>query len=476
MTTGVTVRVTTQPSPQAAMRMTPARETPHGVRYAVELDCPGASVRLCAYLLPAAAWMLIPRGALDAGAIDGPGGDPAFILSSVLRMLEGETRRRDWPARGAYLQAAGEQASQCVRFVPFPAHGREWAPPPWPVAAAARSYLRAVRTALAGTAAGSAQSEAAPTPPRHGCQSSGYGPEWSDEFRCVVLLPGSAAEVLARQSALPAGLRRLVARNGYLLSNGEPVTLRTNVSAGDRLTVLVPAGKSSISPEPGELEVIYSDPDLLVVNKPARMLTHPARAERGGTLANRVAGYLARMGEPAIARPVGRLDRGVSGLVIFARTRYAHAALAAERRGHELSREYLAITGRPQLGGSRAGRASSVPVTSPPFDANRYNQPRKASTKWRFLAVWRGACLVLARPETGRTHQIRQHLAAAAMPLLGDTLYGGDCSHISRPALHAWRVRFRHPVDGREFTIYAPLAADMRRLAARIAGASGFRR
>ncbi|MDP2873565.1 MAG: RluA family pseudouridine synthase [Bacillota bacterium] len=271
---------------------------------------------------------------------------------------------------------------------------------------------------------------------------------------------------------MPRALSRQIMRCGYLLCNGQPVTVRQAVSEGDRLTVLLPAADSNVAPERGPLSVLYEDSDLLVVNKPPGQLIHPARAEARGTLANLVAGHLADAGAPATPRPVGRLDRGVSGLSIWARTRYAHAVLAAERASGQLTREYLAITGPGDS--RRAAGVTSERVASPSFDPARYTVPRPARTLWRVLARWPGGNLVLVKPETGRTHQIRQHLASIGLPLYGDTLYGGDArTGIRRPALHAWRAGLHQPVDGRLLCVRAPLPPDMRRLAGLLAAAGG---
>lgn len=473
-----------------AIRVLGSWHTTFGDRHVLELGYPGSGLRLCVYAMPPAGWVLMTRPALNAAlsSIDDSGW--ADVWRSVRGMLAGCARRRDWPARGAYIQGVAAKdlvevsiqpvppwgmpqggspgsSSRRLWFLPFSKDGRDQElVPPYPVAAAALASLRAVRAASSGRAGA--------IPPASGKASlapSAYGPCWCDEYRCTAGAPGTAGGVLARQARMHSGLRRRVARSGYLLCNGQPLTFRAAVDAGECLTVLAPSGSSTVRPEQGPLEIMYSDRDLLVVNKPAGMLTHPARAERSGTLANLVAGYLAGTGEPSIARPVGRLDRGVSGLVVFARTGYAHAALAADRVGNRYTREYIAVAGPPRTGHTMSG-ASIAPVKSPPFDAGRYDEPREAGTRWRPLAVWPGGSLLLVRPETGRTHQIRQHLAAAGMPLVGDTLYGSPSGLINRPALHSWRVRLPHPVDGRELTISAPLPADIRHLAARLAQAA----
>jgi 23S rRNA pseudouridine1911/1915/1917 synthase len=454
--------------------------TEHGTRYVGQVRHAGLAWCFCCYGLPAAGWLLVPRA-----------GCTALLIKFLSRLLSGQARRSEWPSRGIYMTfqpPAGVHALvvptwalphggvRSLWFIPFDRdHAPQQRVPPPEVTAAAWTSLKAVRRRLSRRLTASLDCGGVAGPAVMGtaqalANPSAGGPGWCDEYRCRVLRNGTVAGVLAQQARMPRGLRRQVARNGYLLLNGHPVTARHAAVAGDYLAVLLPAAASSVEPEAGQLTLLYEDRDLLVVNKASGVLTHPARGENHGTLANIVLGHLSRGGQGTTPRPVGRLDRGVSGLVVWARTRYAHGALASQRAAGLLVRDYIAVTGPPPIRDSSRSESSDSDsaVVSPPFDAARYREPRPAETSWKLLASWRGGRLMLVRPATGRTHQIRQHLAGAGQPLHGDSLYGGSCQGIERPALHAWRVRLRHPVEGRLLDIRAPLPADIKRLLAKL--------
>ncbi|OGS70469.1 MAG: hypothetical protein A2Y96_00715 [Firmicutes bacterium RBG_13_65_8] len=387
----------------------------------------------------------------------------AVTHSQLSRLLEGEVRRRNWPARGYLvdeqppLGVASARVGASLWYVPFrriPA-GRDAGPlpPPPEVVAAA---LDAVAEMYEG---------AGRVPPRPSRFCPGVRQGWDDEYRATLDEPCTAAGAM-RRAGFSKGLMRTVMRSGYILSDGRPVTASAPLAAGVRLRVLAPAGPpGTVVPQPGGLDVIYEDDDILVVNKPAGLLMHPARQAGELTLAGLVAGRFAGQGRPSTPRAVGRLDRGTSGLVVFARTRFAQESLARARRDGIAAKEYVALTA-PDKAGHRPGQrfAETRPIQSPPFDRNRYGEPRAARTDFRVLRGWARGALVLASPETGRTHQVRQHLAAAGMPLHGDPVYGGPPGPIGRPALHLWRLRFSHPVTGEHLSLRAPLPEDMRRL------------
>jgi RluA family pseudouridine synthase len=399
--------------------------------------------------------------------------EDAFAHRQVSRLLEGEARRRNWPARGYLVDARPPGGITAARvgpslwFVPFrPAPDgldlKPLAPPHEVVAAALDSvedgYECAAPQRLLRRLAGSQ------LPEIYAVVRQG----WDDEYRTTLDEPCTAAKAM-RRAGFSRGLMRTVMRSGYILSDGNPVTADVPLAAGVRLRVLAPAGPpSSVGPEPGKLDLVYEDDDILVVNKPAGLLIHPGRQAGEPTLAGLAAGRFARQGRPSTPRAIGRLDRGTSGLVVFARTRFAQEALARAWHGGQASKEYLALTA-PDGAEHRPGQGfvETRPIQSPPFDRNRYREPRAARTAFRVLRGWAPGALVAASPETGRTHQVRQHLAAAGMPLYGDRIYGGPPGAIGRPALHLWRLRFGHPVTGEHLSLRAPLPEDMRRLVSR---------
>ncbi|HEX2033521.1 MAG TPA: RluA family pseudouridine synthase [Chloroflexota bacterium] len=289
--------------------------------------------------------------------------------------------------------------------------------------------------------------------------------------------------------------RARIWRSGGVTVGGTPVPAQhIHCFPGDVVEAWYPEATSRVQPEPQlPLAVLYEDRWLLAVDKPAGQLSHPARREQHGTVANAVAArYRLQDGSaPEPVRLVHRLDRDTSGVLLFARTSAAARALARQRARGILVREYLAlVAGRPASRGEielplgpDPGHGARRKVYGPPSPLpQREGEPacavvpdpaavaagagvQAASTLYQVVQYGQGAALVAARLRTGRTHQLRAHLAAIGHPLLGDDLYGGQpWPGLRRQALHAWRTRLRHPVTGATLTIVAPLAPDLRRV------------
>ncbi|BDG60961.1 RluA family pseudouridine synthase [Caldinitratiruptor microaerophilus] len=275
--------------------------------------------------------------------------------------------------------------------------------------------------------------------------------------------------LLRRRFRVTSTLLRRVRHHGRVLVDGEPRRVVDPVPAGAEVVVLVEEEASpGVAPEPLPLEVVHEDADLLVVNKPPGQVVHPTRGVCGGTLANAAVHYLASRGEPAPVHPVNRLDRGTSGLVVFAKNAWAHAALAGR-----LERVYLAVA---------SGRIEADALTidqpigrDPDHPVRRRVDPagQPAVTRVRAVSRWPAATLCEVTLETGRTHQIRVHLAWAGHPLLGDALYGGPTDRLARPALHAWRVRFVHPRNRTLLSLEVPPPPDFQALLAALGAPEG---
>ena len=269
-------------------------------------------------------------------------------------------------------------------------------------------------------------------------------------------------------AALDASLSRSaagrLARAGLVTVNGRRASPADAVGEGDRIEYGVPE-PTPLEPvgEAIALPVLYEDQDFVVVDKPAGMVVHPAVGHRSGTL---VHALLGRGGEWSTAggagRPgiVHRLDRGTSGLILAARNDQAHRALAAQLADRTLSRTYLAIV---------EGGLSGAGVLDGPIGRDPANRLRMAvveggrAARTRYEAVERrgGHTLVRCELETGRTHQVRVHLAALGHPVAGDDLYGRRRpDDPARPLLHAWRLRLRHPRTGEQMSFESPLPAD----------------
>ncbi len=211
--------------------------------------------------------------------------------------------------------------------------------------------------------------------------------------------------------------------------------------------------------------IVFSDDELAVVDKPAGLVVHPAPSHRGPTLVSELEDLLGGGGDPERPGIVHRLDKGTSGLLVVARTDAAHAALQAQVRARDVDRIYLALAG-----GRLASRTGTI--DAPIGRAGRRRQrmavagaaSREARTHFSVLELLAADTYLEARLETGRTHQIRAHFAAIGHPLTGDETYGGSARYgLERQFLHAHRLAFDHPVDGRRLEFDSPLPADLER-------------
>jgi 23S rRNA pseudouridine1911/1915/1917 synthase len=238
-------------------------------------------------------------------------------------------------------------------------------------------------------------------------------------------------------------------RGHLVLLNGKPADPADKVAEGDVIDVEVPeAFAADPAAEPIPLEIVFEDEDIAIVNKPAGMVVHPAPGHYSGTLVHALLGRGGTWSASGgVTRPgiVHRLDKGTSGLIVVARNDASHRALASQLEDRSLSRTYLAIVrGRIK---DDAGELEG-PIGRHPKERKRMavvSGGRYART--RYVVVERKGTHTLLRCEldTGRTHQIRVHLAAFGHPVAGDTEYGGREAGLERPMLHAWRLRLRHP-------------------------------
>ena len=225
------------------------------------------------------------------------------------------------------------------------------------------------------------------------------------------------------------------------------------VAAGEVVEVEPGAGAPPAGePAPG-FEVVYEDPDLMVVDKPAGLVTHPAPGHHGPTLAEELRGRAAGGPDPERAGIVHRLDRDTSGLLVVAKTEEAHAALAKQLKAREVTREYLAlVSGQPDSESGTIDAPLGRDRTRRTVVSTRSDRPRTAVTRFEVIERLPTTALLRVRLETGRTHQIRAHLAAIGHPVCGDRQYGGRaCGKalgLTRQFLHAQKLMFRHPQSG----------------------------
>ncbi len=277
---------------------------------------------------------------------------------------------------------------------------------------------------------------------------------------------------------------------GHVRLDGRGAQPATRLRAGQSIEVCVPpAAPAEPQPEPIPLAIVHEDGRLLVVDKPAGLIVHPGAGAARGTLVNALLHHVKDLsGVGGVLRPgiVHRLDRGTSGLLLVAKDDETHRALARQFAGREVEKEYLALVhGVP----GRSHGEIDAPIGRHPVQRKKMSvgapRGRPARTSWRLEEAFDGAALLRVRIHTGRTHQIRVHLASIGHPLVGDAVYGGartpGCQRASareavrsfgRPALHAARLAFTHPGTGERVVFSSALPEDLAALVARLREAS----
>jgi 23S rRNA pseudouridine1911/1915/1917 synthase len=288
-------------------------------------------------------------------------------------------------------------------------------------------------------------------------------------------------QFLARRLGFSRARVQKLLKSGLVTLNGRAGAPAYQVRPGDAFRVTVPAPEPShLAPEPLPLNIIYEDRDLLVVNKPPGLVVHPGAGHRTGTLLNALLHHcpeLQEIGE--ISRPglVHRLDKDTSGLLVAAKTELAHQSLVRQFQEHRVHKKYLALVwGRLK---EREGKIEGEVGRHPTERQKMSVHPRRgkaAVTLWRVRLEFPGPLtLVELTPRTGRTHQLRVHLASLGHPVVGDATYGGGVNRLKgipklqglkpllhRQLLHAFQLGFTHPRIGAAVAWEAPLPEDFR--------------
>jgi 23S rRNA pseudouridine1911/1915/1917 synthase len=269
-------------------------------------------------------------------------------------------------------------------------------------------------------------------------------------------------------------------KSGDALLGGRLVKPKEAVRGGESVTLSVKMEiETDALAEDIPLEILYQDEDVLVVNKPAGLVVHPGAGNPRGTMVNALLHFDARLAELPRAGIVHRLDKDTSGLMVVARTLRAHTSLVEQLSGREVHRQYLAVV----QGTMVAGTTINAPIGRHPTDRVRMavvkeGGGRDAITHYRVREKFRAHTLVECRLETGRTHQIRVHMAHVRHQIVGDPLYGGAFRQpkastealaarlhgFRRQALHAEKLTFKHPATGEPVACEAPMPADMQGL------------
>ena len=262
--------------------------------------------------------------------------------------------------------------------------------------------------------------------------------------------------------------------DGFVLLNGEKVKKRVTPEEGDEIEICFQAlPGSSIAPEEIPLSILFEDEHLLAIDKPVGMVVHPAPGHWSGTFVNALLFYCQGVvpgDDPLRPGIVHRLDKEKSGVLIAAKTTAAHQRLIEMFAARKIEKTYLAIcNGRPPNGTIHA------PIGRHPVHRKEMavlSDGREAITEIQMLACNDAHSLVLVRPKTGRTHQIRVHLKHIHCPVVGDEVYGSGTRAAERHLLHAYRLVFDHPVHGNKIQITAPIPDDFKGWMKKLCGPS----
>lgn len=260
---------------------------------------------------------------------------------------------------------------------------------------------------------------------------------------------------------------------GCVLLNGEPVKKRIIPEEGDEIEICFQATpEASLEPEAIPLDIIYEDEHILAINKPAGMVVHPAPGHWSGTFVNALLAHckgVVPIGDPLRPGIVHRLDKDTTGVLLAAKTLPAHQKLIELFANQKMEKLYLAICqGKP------TNRTIDVPIGRHPVHRKEMAvlpDGRQAITEIQVAAFNDKISLVLAKPKTGRTHQIRVHLKHIGAPVIGDALYGKADLH-NRQLLHAYRLSFQHPITGAPICLIAPIPNDMKEWLQKLCGPS----
>ncbi len=260
------------------------------------------------------------------------------------------------------------------------------------------------------------------------------------------------------------GVAERLLETGTVLVDGRPLAKSQRLSGGEELEFDPPEhAATELTPEPMDLRIAYEDEHLMVVDKPAGLVVHPASGHATGTLVQGLLAHDIAGGDAARPGIVHRLDRDTSGLMVVARSEEAYSRLQDLVRRRALERHYAAlVVGRPR---SRSGRVEA-PIGRDRRDPLRQSldtdKPHEAVTHFEVREVLERHTLLDVRLETGRTHQIRVHLAAIGLPVAGDTVYGRPRElGLERQFLHAGRLAFPHPFTEEHMDVESPLPADL---------------
>lgn len=278
-------------------------------------------------------------------------------------------------------------------------------------------------------------------------------------------------DYLKNKAQMSSRLIKGAALSGRIEVNSKRAKLNYVLQTGDVIGFQVEKEESqNIEPEKMDIDVIYEDTDIIVVNKSPGMVVHPTRSYPSGTLANGLLYYFREKNENCIVRLVSRLDMDTSGLIIIAKNQFSHMALARDMQSEDFVKSYMAV-----VHGNLKDKMGTIdgPIYRPTDDSIKRvvdERGQKSITHFKVIESFSLGDLVELTLETGRTHQIRVHLSHLGHPIYGDSLYGetDDSSFIERQALHAYKLSFPHPRTGNILTLESKLPEDIEELLEKI--------
>ncbi len=277
-------------------------------------------------------------------------------------------------------------------------------------------------------------------------------------------------EYLKKELGLSTRLIRSASIDKRIFVNNEVVKMNRILNLGEIIKIDLAKDESQdIAPEKMDIDIVYEDEDILVVNKKPFMVVHPTKGYQSGTLANGVINYFVESGQNCIVRLVSRLDMNTSGLIIIAKNQFSHGMLSKEMSENKVEKRYLAI-----IHGCMKEKHGTIdlPIYKPEGIENGIKRiiderGQRSITHYKVVEEFNNSSLVECKLETGRTHQIRVHLSHLGHPIYGDVLYGyGEEEKvlIKRQALHAYGLDFKSPRSGEPLSLRAELPEDMKEL------------